>query len=25
VPSSTGLGPASGAVYWTGASARTPC
>jgi hypothetical protein len=25
VPSSTGLGPASGAVHWAGASARNPC
>src|SRR5690349_15055023 len=25
VPSSTGLGPAAGAVHWAGASARNPC
>ena len=24
-PSSAGLGPASGAVHWAGASARNPC
>ena len=25
VPPSTGLGPAAGALYWAGASARNPC
>ena len=25
VPSSTGFGPAAGAVHWAGASARNPC